>query len=96
MPRKTPTKPSRASRPANTHLQCSAKRTLLKDRIRKLDTEQLVLADAVALQALRVDILQDVLKSVVETMGLEMILDPFGSGLNHEEDEGKTSNSPPS
>ncbi len=97
MPSKTPTKPSRRRNAAGPHLVCSKKRSALKERIRTLDKLVDELEASIRLQELRVDILNDVLRTVVETMGLELVLDPFGSGLTHDEGlEGKSTNKPPS
>ncbi len=95
MPKYTPTKPKVSGRKRPGHEQCSKKRTVLKERIRDLNTLVDDLESKYRLQELRVDILNDVLKTVIETMGLEQILDPFGAGLTREKDEGKQLKDPP-
>ncbi len=84
-----PTKPKARRNATATHAQCSTKRGVLKERIRALDTTVNELEGKLHLNELRVDILNDVLKTIVETMGLEGVLDPFGAGLSPTKDERK-------
>ncbi len=92
---KTPTKAKPRRYTAVKHTECSKKRTLLKERIRALEARLEECESATTLSILQVDILHDVLKSVVETMGLESVLDPFGAGLTPAELEPVTNKKTP-
>lgn len=86
---KTPTKPAgkaggRRRNAARQHAECSAKRTILKQRIRNLTTQLDSLQGELLLVKMHTDILHSTLATVVETMGLEGVLDPFGEGLTPE------------
>ncbi len=82
MPKKTPTKKTSPRRYAGgSHAKCAEKRTALKERIRLLTTDVDMITTKYELLELQLDIYRDVLQTVIETMGLEIVLDPFGSGL---------------
>ncbi len=92
--KKTPTKTPRRRSASRVHAACSEKRTLLKQRIVKVSNQVMELTDELSLTQLRLDILGDVLKSVIEALDLSAVLDPFGASLSPAE-EGKPNGSPP-
>ncbi len=95
MASKPPTKPKRRRSASRSHAECSSKRTLLKQRIRDLKTELDECIQEARLARLQVDILHDVVATIVGTMGLEGVLDPFGAGLTPAKEEGKSNDNPP-
>ncbi len=81
---------------ASSHAECSKKRSILKERLAATNIQVEALETEKDLLILRMDILHDIIATVVETMGLEVVLDPFGHGLPTELPAEGKDNKPPS
>ncbi len=77
--KQTPPDQKRRRNASVAHAKCADKRTLLKERIRKLEQQTDDLSSEILLADVRWQALHDALSKVVEVMGLEIILDPFGN-----------------
>ncbi len=95
MTAKKPTKQRRryASR---KHDKCSAKRTLLKERIRDLEARLTAVESEYSLSNIRFDQISEVMAILVEKMGIKALLDPFGASAQLSDEKGKSNDHPPS
>ncbi len=82
---KTPAKGKGQSKPRRSaavhHAECSKKRSILKERIRALSLLVDELETENRLTRMHVDVLHGTLTTVVESLGLGVVLDPFGADL---------------